>query len=123
VPKKIRVDNGPELTSVALYQWACWNEVQLVFSRPAIPTDNTHTEYFKARLRRECLIARSFESIEEARSKIKTWWHQYNEEHPHSALGYLTPNVFAKKTMLIRLKNTAPLSSYVVLKWEAARVW
>ena len=96
VPKKIRVDNGPEFTSVALDQWAYWNEVQLVFSRPATPTDNAHIESFNARLRQECLNAHWFESIEEARSKIRAWQHQYNEEHPHSALGYLTPNAFAK---------------------------
>ncbi|MFT5377930.1 MAG: putative transposase, partial [Candidatus Latescibacterota bacterium] len=48
------------------------------------------------RLRQECLNAHWFESIEEARSKIRAWQHQYNEEHPHSALGYLTPNAFAK---------------------------
>ncbi len=96
VPKKIRVDNGPEFTSVALDQWAYWNEVQLVFSRPATPTDNAHIESFNARLRQECLNAHWFESIEEARGKIRTWQQQYNEEHPHSALGYLTPNAFAK---------------------------
>jgi len=90
VPKKIRVDNSPEFTSVALDQWAYWNEVQLVFSRPATPTDNAHIESFNARLRQECLNAHWFESIEEARSTIRTWQHQYNEEHPHSALGYLT---------------------------------
>ena len=109
VPKKIRVDNGPEFTSVALDQWAYWNEVQLVFSRPATPTDNAHIESFNARLRQECLNAHWFESIEEARSKIRAWQHQYNEEHPHSALGYLT-RMRLQKHMLIRLKNRADLS-------------
>jgi putative transposase len=55
-----------------------------------------HIESFNARLRQECLNAHWFESIEEARRKIRAWQHQYNEEHPHSALGYLTPNAFAK---------------------------
>ena len=96
-PKKIRVDNGPEFTSAALDQWAYWNEVQLVFSRPATPTDNAHIESFNARLRQECLNAHWFESIEEARDKIRAWQQQYNEEHPHSALGYLTPNAYAQK--------------------------
>jgi len=96
VPKKIRVDNGPEFTSVTLDQRAYWNEVQLVFSRPANPTYNAHIESFNARLRQECLNAHWFESIEEARNKIKTWQYQYNEEHPHSVLEYVTPNAFAK---------------------------
>mgnify|MGYP005645067481 CR=1 FL=1 len=96
-PKKIRVDNGPEFTSVALDQWAYWNEVQLVFSRPATPTDNAHIESFNARVRKECLNAHWFESIPDARAKLRAWRRQYNEEHPHSALGYLTPNAYAQK--------------------------
>ncbi|HIL10400.1 MAG TPA: transposase [Candidatus Latescibacteria bacterium] len=51
----MRVDNGPEFTSVALDQWAYWHEIQSVLSRPATPTDNAHIESFNARLRRECL--------------------------------------------------------------------
>ncbi|MFT5373482.1 MAG: transposase InsO family protein, partial [Candidatus Latescibacterota bacterium] len=38
IGKVQEVDKGPEFTSVALDQWAYWNEVQLVFSRPATPT-------------------------------------------------------------------------------------
>ncbi len=106
VPKKIRVDIGPEFTSVALDRSAYSNEVLLIFSRPATPTANAHIESFNARLRRECLNTNWFESIEEARSKITTWQHQYNEEHPHSALGYLT-RMHIHKHMLIRLKNRA----------------
>jgi putative transposase len=119
VPKKIRVDKGPEFTSVALDQWAYWNEVQLVFSRPATPTDNAHIESFNARLRQECLNAHWFESMEEARSKIRAWQHQYNEEHPHSALGYLTPNAFAK-THANSPQNRAQLSRGMVPKGGAA---
>ena len=96
-PKKIRVDNGPEFTSISLDQWAYWNEVQLVFSRPATPTDNAHIESFNARLRQECLNAHWFESLVDAQQKIDTWKTQYNQEHPHSALGNLIPNAFAKK--------------------------
>ena len=95
-PDKIRVDNGPEFTSVALDQWAYWNDVQLVFSRPATPTDNAHIESFNARLRQECLNAHWFASIDDARRKIRAWQSTYNEEHPHSALGYLTPKAFAQ---------------------------
>ena len=52
VPKKIRVEIGPEFTSVVLDQWAYCNEVQLIFLRSATPTDNAHIESFNARLRR-----------------------------------------------------------------------
>ena len=39
-PSEIRVDNGPEYTSVALGEWAASRGVELHFSRPGKPTGN-----------------------------------------------------------------------------------
>jgi hypothetical protein len=53
--------------------------------RDRLPRRITRTSSrFAARLRQECLNAHWFESIEEARSKIRAWQNQYNEEHPHA---------------------------------------
>jgi putative transposase len=90
LPQAIRVDNGPELISLALDQWAG-------FSRPGKPTDNAVTEAFNGRLRQECLNAHWFESLADAQQKIDLWKTQYNQEHPHSALGNLAPDAFTKK--------------------------
>lgn len=45
-PARITVDNGSEFTSPALDAWAYWNHVQLNFSRPGKPVDNTFIEAF-----------------------------------------------------------------------------
>jgi putative transposase len=92
----IRVDNGPEFTSVALDQWAYWNQVTLIFSRPGKPTDNGLIESFNARLRQECLNAHWFLSLEEAQREIEAWRRHYNRERPHSSLGDLTPEEFVQ---------------------------
>ena len=44
LPTRITVDNGSEFTSRALDAWAYWNHVQLDFSRPGKPGDNTLIE-------------------------------------------------------------------------------
>lgn len=99
-PKAIRVDNGPEFTSKALDQWAYLNGVELDFTRPGKPTDNALIESFNARVRQECLNQHWFFSLEDAREKLQTWKSEYNAVRPHSSLGNLAPNEFAKRSQL-----------------------
>jgi putative transposase len=53
LPPIIQCDNGTEVTSTALDHWASWNRVQLDFSRPGLPVDNSVCEAFNGSLRRE----------------------------------------------------------------------
>lgn len=96
-PQRIQVDNGSEFISKALDKWAYENEVVLDFSRPGKPTDNPFIESFNGSFRDECLNAHWFLSLEDAREKIETWRHEYNDFRPHSALENLTPNDFVAK--------------------------
>jgi putative transposase len=90
-PGSIRVDNGPEFISKDLDRWAYWNKVTLDFSRPGKPTDNAFIESFNARFRQECLNEHWFLTWDDAREKIESWRHVYNQERPHSSLGNLPP--------------------------------
>ena len=54
-------------------------------------------ESFQGKLRDECLNASWFGNLREARRKIAACKEEYNEERPHSALGYLTPCEFARR--------------------------
>jgi putative transposase len=91
-PASIRVDNGPEFVGRSLGLWAYFNSVELDFSRPGKPTDtHAYIEAFNGRLRQECLDPHRFLCLDDAREKIEVWRARYNREHPHSALGYLTP--------------------------------
>ena len=47
------------------------------------------------RLREECLNVSWFQNLFDARRKIAAWRIEYNEERPHSSLGYRTPQEFA----------------------------
>ena len=45
-------------------------------------------ESFHGRLREECLAVSWFQNLFDARRKITAWRKEYNEERPHSSLGY-----------------------------------
>ena len=90
-PKTIRVDNGSEFVSRDLDLWAYANDVTLDFSRPGKPTDNGFIEAFNSKLRAECLNAHWFMSLADAREKLEDWRQHYNEDRPHSAIGYNVP--------------------------------
>ena len=65
--------------------------VVLDFYRPGKPTDNAFIESFNSRFRQECLNEHWFLSLEDAKEKIETWRGHYNEQRPHSSLGYQSP--------------------------------
>jgi len=98
-PEGILMDNGPELTSKALDQWAYRRGVELVFSRPGKPVDNAYVESFNGKFRDECLNMHWFTSLRDARRTIEEWRKDYNQVRPHSSLGNLPPEIYAKQTM------------------------
>jgi putative transposase len=96
-PQVIQIDNGPEFRSKALDVWACQNGVKLHFIEPGKPTQNGLIESFNGRFRDECLNQEWFSSLKEARQLIEAWRVGYNSKRPHSSLGYLPPDVWAKR--------------------------
>ena len=95
-PEVIVVDNGPEFRGRALAGWSEERRVRLHFIEPGKPSQNCFIESFNGRLREECLNANWFLTLADARRKVEAWRHDYNEERPHSSLGYLTPRQFAQ---------------------------
>jgi putative transposase len=96
-PQRINCDNGPEFVSLHLDQWAHWNRIKLDFSRPGRPSDNAFCESFNNRVRQELLNPNWFVTLAEAREKAAAWRHDYNTNHPHSSLGDLSPEEFARR--------------------------
>jgi putative transposase len=66
------------------------------FIQPGKPVQNAYVESFNGRLRDECLNANWFTSLSDARRKIEEWRQDYNQQRPHSSLGYLSPAAFAR---------------------------
>jgi putative transposase len=97
LPKTIVCDNGPELTSKALFFWSQRTNVKLHFIQPGKPTQNAFVESFNGKFREYCLNLHWFASLADARSKIDAWRHHYNHVRPHRSLGRKPPAVFAKE--------------------------
>lgn len=95
-PEEIIMDNGPELTSKALDQWAYARGVQLRFIQPGRPQQNGFIESFNGKLRDECLSEHWFTTLYDAREKVEAWRVEYNRERPHSSLGNQTPEEFRR---------------------------
>ena len=97
LPKAIVCDNGPEFTSKAMFFWAKERHIKLGFIQPGKPTQNAFVESFNGRLRDECLNEHWFHSLEHARAILRQWRQDYNEQRPHSMLGYKTPAEVAEE--------------------------
>lgn len=96
LPLSITVDHGPEFEGQVLDAWAYERGVRLNFIRPGKPVENAYIESFNGRFRDECLNEHWFVTMAHARRVIEQWRIEYNTERPHSSLGDLTPEEFAK---------------------------
>ena len=112
-PDEIVMDNGPELTSRVLDQWAYDRGVRLHFIEPGKPQQNGYIESFNGKLRDECLNEHWFLSLAHARETIEEWRIDYNQRRPHSALGNLTPLEFARVLEDTQTKQPEPAGLYL----------
>ena len=94
-PGLIVSDHGTEFTSNAMLAWAQRSRIDWHFIAPGKPMQNGICEAFNGRMRDEFLNETIFYDLDHARSALARWTGGYNQQRPHSALGYLTPAAFA----------------------------
>ena len=91
LPQRIRFDNGPEFTSIAVADWAEANQVELEFIKPGRPMQNGFIERFNRTYRQAVLDMYIFESLDQVRELTADWLEFYNCRRPHDALGGMPP--------------------------------
>jgi len=74
------------------------------YIEPGSPWQNPYVESFNARLRDELLNVEVFTCLDEAQVLAADWRADYNANHPHSALGMMSPARFAASWQ--RIGNT-----------------
>lgn len=94
-PASLRSDNGPEFIAYAIRDWLEGCAVKTMYITPGSPWEQAHIESFHDKLRDELLNRELFGSLREARVILEQWRTEYNDERPHSSLGYRTPGEFA----------------------------
>ncbi len=91
-PTYLRSDNGPEFVAKAVKTWLARSGVHTAYIDAGKPWQNGTNESFNGKFRDECLNLEWFQNRVEARVVIEQWRCRYNEERPHSSLGYRTPS-------------------------------
>src|SRR5438093_4419456 len=94
-PTRIRMDNGPELISKRLEQWAKEKQIELLHIQPGKPAQNAYIERFNRTFREDVLDAYLFDDLNEVRIIIECWLEEYNTLRPHEALQGLPPRQYA----------------------------
>ena len=89
-------DNRPEFTGRALDQWAHMQGITHQFIDPRKPVQNAYIESFNGRMRDEFLNVHWFLSVPQARLSLAIWRRDEGAVRPHSSLGNLTPQEFAR---------------------------
>jgi transposase InsO family protein len=97
MPEHLRSDNGPEFIADAVRKWLSQEGTATLYIEPGSPWENAYSESFNSRLRDELLNGELFSSLKEAEVLLEQHRRAYNEERPHSSLGYVAPAVFARQ--------------------------
>ena len=90
-PEYLRSDNGSEFIAKMLKQMLSKFEVKPTYIAPGSPWENGYCESFNSRMRDEFLNGEVFDTMKEAEILTEIWMKEYNQNRPHSALGYRPP--------------------------------
>ena len=100
-PRYLRSDNGGEFIADKVKGWLASKDTRTVYIEPGHPWENGYCESFIGKLRDECLNEEVFYNARYAQAVVESWRRQYNEERPHSSLGYRTPAEVARDGVVV----------------------
>ncbi len=104
-PAFVRSDNGAEFVALAVQLWLAQRQIQTLYIDPGCPWQNGKDERFNGTVRDECLNMHLFVSVGEAQARLEVFRQHYNEDRPHSRLGYRTPLAFKRSWMEVQAEG------------------
>lgn len=96
VPAFLRSDNGGEFIALEVKAALAAVGATPSYIAPGSPWQNGFVESFHGKLRDECLDREAFLTVKETQVCLEKHRRFYNEERPHSSLGYVSPATFRR---------------------------
>jgi putative transposase len=93
-PLKLVSDNGCQPTSVRFMQECRQLGVQQIFTSYDNPKGNADTERVIRTIKEDLVWPREWLAVDQLQTALAWWIRAYNEDYPHSAIGYQTPQQF-----------------------------
>lgn len=84
-------DHGCQPTSIRYAQECDILGIKQIFASYGNPKGNADTERVIRTIKEDLIYPNEFSSINELRKELNTWVKKYNEDFPHSSLGYVPP--------------------------------
>jgi transposase InsO family protein len=84
-------DRGTQMKSRYSRRYFALLDIEQLFGRPGTPNDNARIEALFSNLKTHPFYPGRFKTFEEALAWCRDWFEWYNNEHHHSALGFVTP--------------------------------
>lgn len=97
-------DNGSQPTSIKYQTAIDLLKINHVTTSYSNPKGNADTERFMRTFKEEVVYPNEFDTFEEAKEAVNNFIRFYNQDYPHSALGYLSPIEFEQQ---LTYKNAA----------------
>ena len=84
-------DHGSQPTSKSFMNYCNELEIQQIFASYGNPKGNADTERVIRTIKEDLIWPREYASFKELEDALAEWVKNYNEDYPHSSLGYMTP--------------------------------
>ena len=92
-------DNGSQPTSTKYENFSNTLGINHITTSYSNPKGNADTERFFRTFKEEIIWTRDYDKYDEAKKSVEDFIEFYNNDYPHSALGYISPEDFVKQNI------------------------